>query len=176
MTRPKRPLKLVLSVIVQLVIFITVLLAFERWLLSTNEKPRLSAAQLAPITAQLSPDEFSRFASGEPLLVYVWATWCSICSVSSANVSDYGADHLSATVAVQSGTDLEIRQFIQDRGYQFQAYNDRAGHWFNSVGASVTPTYLWISLSGEILHLSRGYTSSVGLTGRRLILADQNTD
>ena len=174
--RPKRPVKLLVSLGVQMLIFIAVLFTFERWLLSTNDHAELSAAQLAPLTAQLDPEELERFKGGEPLLVYIWATWCSVCSISSANVSEYGGDYLSTTVAVQSGSDHEIQNFIVKEGYDFVAYNDREGRWFKSVGADVTPTYLWVSYPGEILHLSRGYTSSVGLIGRRLLLADQNID
>ena len=173
---PKRPAKLIATLGIQILIFVAVLFAFERWLLSTNDRAELSAAQLAPIIAQLAPDELERFEAGEPLLVYIWATWCSVCSISSANVSDYGRDYLSTTVAVQSGSDREIQDFIVRKGYNFVAYNDREGRWFKSVGASVTPTYLWINYPGEILYLSRGYTSSLGLIGRRVLLADQNTD
>jgi hypothetical protein len=175
-TWARRPAKIIVSLGVQIVIFIAVLWAFEKWLLSTNEKIDLSPAQLAPITAQLSPEEVTRFKGGEPLLVYIWATWCSVCSISSANVSDYGANFLSTSVAVRSGNDSDIQQFIESKDYRFGAYNDRDGQWFQSVGATVTPTYLWISYPGETLHLSRGYTSSIGLIGRRQLLADQNTD
>ena len=160
------------AAVVQALLFVLILLAFDYWTLSSRASDRISRAELNPIVAQLTADELSRFEEGEPLLVYVWATWCSICYVSSPRVDEYSADYLTVSVVLQSGSNDEVSRYLMDQGYSFPFYNDAEGRWSRALDVAVTPTFLWVDSSGEILYISRGYTSELGLKARRLLLAD----
>ena len=52
---------------------------------------------------------------GRAHVVYVWATWCAVCKTMQGNLDAVAADSPVLTIAMQSGTDAQVRSFLARR-------------------------------------------------------------
>jgi thiol-disulfide isomerase/thioredoxin len=110
--------------------------------------------------------------SDGPTLVYFWGSWCPVCKTTSPFVStlahenslaqeDAGAQIIS--IALSSGSDNEINDYLQEHGYQFDTLNDDNGQVSKQWGVAVTPSIFIINAKGEIRYTSTGMTSLWGM-------------
>jgi thiol-disulfide isomerase/thioredoxin len=106
-----------------------------------------------------------------PVLIYFWATWCPYCRVVSPAIADLATDHQAISVAMQSGSDSEVVQYLQRNDLQFPTINDPDGALSNSWGIRVTPTIVIVDSSGNVSWVTSGATSKWGLK-LRLMLTD----
>ena len=114
--------------------------------------PRLPDA--APLTTTLQAA-----SQNQTLLLYIWGAWCGICKHTSPVIQrlhDSGTPVLS--VALRSGSDDDIRAYLQQQGYTFPAVNDDNGAWSQQWGVKVTPTIVLIK-NGKVLHSTTGLAS-----------------
>ena len=103
----------------------------------------------------------------KPVLVYFWATWCGFCSIVSPSV-DFVSDYYQVvTVALNSGDQKRIQQYLQAKNYSFSVVNDPKGQISREWGVSVTPTIFVIS-KGEIKSVTTGFTTPIGIWLRLL--------
>lgn len=114
-----------------------------------------------------APDE-NWLPTGQPTLVYFWATWCGICTLTSPAVNDIATDAINSdyqilTVALSSGTDQVLRQHMIEKGYDFQVLNDDSGDISTRWGVQVTPSLFFINSDGEIVWHSTGLSSEWGM-------------
>ena len=64
-----------------------------------------------------------------PTLVYFWGTWCSVCSFTSPTITKLAADNYPVvTVAVQSGSNQELRSYLDQHRFDFTTINDQQGN------------------------------------------------
>ncbi len=101
-----------------------------------------------------------------PVVLYFWGTWCPICSLTSPNMQklvDAGIPVIS--VAMQSGDEAEVRQYLADNGYTFETVNDPRGAISGQWRVKVTPTVV-IVYQGQMKTSVTGYTSYWGLRAR----------
>ena len=108
----------------------------------------------APLTTTLQA-----VSQNQTLLLYIWGAWCGICKYTSPVVQrlhDNGTPVLS--VALRSGSDADIRAYLQQQGYTFPAVNDDNGAWSQQWGVKVTPTIVLIK-NGKVLHSTTGLAS-----------------
>ena len=108
----------------------------------------------APLTTTLQAASQNR-----TLLLYIWGAWCGICKHTSPVIQrlhDDGTPVLS--VALRSGSDDDIRAYLQQQGYTFPAVNDDNGAWSQQWGVKVTPTIVLIK-NGKVLHSTTGLAS-----------------
>jgi len=106
-----------------------------------------------------------------PVLVYFWATWCPYCRLVSPAVSDLSHDHQVISVAMQSGSDEELREYLAGRDLHFPSINDPAAALSGAWGVRVTPTIVIVDSRGEVRWVTSGTTSKLGLQ-LRLMLTD----
>lgn len=87
----------------------------------------------------------------QPTLVYFWGTWCSVCRITSPTIDKLAsANHYPViTIAVKSGTDQELKSYLDDNNYDFTTINDQEGHIFADWQGQVTPSYV-ILKEGEM--------------------------
>ena len=125
----------------------------------------IQAAQTALPIVPRSPDAapltttLQAASQNQTLLLYIWGTWCGICKHTSPVVQrlhDNGTPVLS--VALRSGSDADIRAYLQQQGYTFPAVNDDNGAWSQQWGVKVTPTIVLIK-NGKVLHSTTGLAS-----------------
>ncbi|MBB3062682.1 protein disulfide oxidoreductase [Microbulbifer rhizosphaerae] len=115
--------------------------------------------------------DLQRMTARGPVLIYFWATWCPYCRVVSPAVSDLSVDHQVLSVAMQSGSDSEVVQYLRRNDLQFPTINDPDGALSNSWGIRVTPTIVIVDSSGNVRWVTSGATSKWGLK-LRLMLTD----
>jgi thiol-disulfide isomerase/thioredoxin len=85
-----------------------------------------------------------------PTLVYFWGTWCSVCSFTSPTINKLGADNYPVvTIAVQSGSNQELRSYLDQHQFDFITINDQEGNIFADWQGQVTPSYVVLE-NGEM--------------------------
>ena len=100
---------------------------------------------------------------GKPLLIHFWATWCPTCKLEASNIEKTAQDYQVVTVAVNSGTDQKIQNFMAQNDLTFTTINDNSGEISQKFKISVYPTTFIFSPKGELKFTEVGYTSTLGL-------------
>ncbi|QDF68572.1 protein disulfide oxidoreductase [Shewanella sp. SNU WT4] len=100
----------------------------------------------------------------EPTLIYFWGTWCPACRMTSPAVNDLSKDNAVVSVAVSSGSNDDINQFMLSHDYQFAVINDD-GELSKRWGAHALPA-IYIVKQGEVQWVTSGVTSGWGLKVR----------
>lgn len=135
------------TILKYLVIFLLVYMAINWW-----RQPVMPAdPQLQLTDYQGQTVDIAALSETSPVLVYFWGTWCPVCKITSPTVSSLAQNspYPVVTIAVQSGSNQELGQFIQAKGYQFTAVNDESGEMFNAWEGKVTPSFV-IMKEGEM--------------------------
>lgn len=134
---------------------------------------KMPTGKAPPISGMTVQGEFidviEQSKSGEPVIVYFWATWCGACKFVSPTINWFANDHQVVTVALSSGEDERVRRFLSAKEYDFPVLNDTVGNFNRDWKISVTPTIVIIK-DGEIKHTSSGVTTPWGLWFRTLFL------
>lgn len=102
----------------------------------------------------------------KPVLLYVWATWCGVCRYTTPAVetlAQEGANVLS--VALRSGDDRQLAQWMGKKGLTMPVVNDRRGELSRRWQISVTPTLVVVS-RGRAVSVTTGWTSYWGMRAR----------
>lgn len=102
----------------------------------------------------------------KPLLVYFWATWCPVCSLTSGHVESLSEDYSVITVAMQSGDGEQVKQYLADKGLDFPVLLDPQGEIARRWGVRGVPTLYFLDPENRISYTSVGYTSPPGMRGR----------
>jgi len=120
---------------------------------------------LTAVSVQGKPIDLMAMSQEKPVLVYFWATWCSVCSTVSPSVDFVSDGHQVVTVALSSGPDARVQRYLQAKDYDFTVVNDEKGTISREWGISVTPT-LFVIDKGEISSVTTGFTSPFGMWAR----------
>jgi thiol-disulfide isomerase/thioredoxin len=123
--------------------------------------PELNVATVSGQRFNLS----ERLSSG-PVLVYFWGSWCPICTVVSPAVDAIADDHQVITLALSSGDNDEVTQYLNKQGYDLLTINDDHGLYAKQWGVAVTPSIFIINQSGKVSQVTSGITSSWGMRVR----------
>ncbi len=101
--------------------------------------------------------DLASLSADKPTLIYFWGTWCPICSVTSPTVNKLAIanNYPVVTVAIKSGDNKTLGNYMAEHDYKFTTVNDEAGEIFDDWQGQVTPSYV-ILKDGEM---------SQGLTG-----------
>jgi len=100
---------------------------------------------------------------GEAYVVYVWGTWCPVCSTMQGNLDAITRDAAILTVAQRSGTGTEVGGFLQARGLRWPTVNDPDGVISGRLGIEAVPMLLFVDRSGVVRAVTRGYTTEPGI-------------
>ena len=96
----------------------------------------------------------------QPVLVYVWASWCGVCRLVSPMVDMVGAPVVS--IAIASGPDTRVTDYVREKGYDFAVVNDEDHRLGQTLSVSVTPT-LMVASQGELRFATAGITTLPGM-------------
>lgn len=107
-------------------------------------------------------------ASGKATLVYFFAKWCGACKLTSPAVASISADYPVLAIAVDSGSDAEVKAFLEAKGYGFDALNDDGAlsHYF---GVSGFPSLFVVDAKGQVRFVTRGVSTEPALRARLLL-------
>ena len=100
---------------------------------------------------------------GQPLILYVWATWCPTCRFQSPAIEELSKSHQVLSVAVNSGNPESIRSYMGENGYTFNVINDPDGRIQRQLKVSAFPTVFILDENGSRVMSEVGYTSGIGL-------------
>ena len=84
----------------------------------------------------------------------------------AANVDAVAKRYQVLTVANNSGTDEEIRRYLEKKGVSYPVYNDTDGRWSRAFHLSAFPTTLIYDSHGKLKYTDVGYTTTAGLRAR----------
>lgn len=104
----------------------------------------------------------------KPILIHLWATWCPICKVEASNIQTLSEHFQVITIAVKSGTNSEIKEFLDKSNYTYNVVNDTSGELSSKFNISVFPTTLIYDKDKNLVFSEVGYTSTLGLWLRML--------
>lgn len=158
--RPKRRLRgWLANILVILVIFVGVQW-FKSRPLASGQAPDLSAP-----TTMAQPFDLASLR-GQPTLVHFWAVWCPVCKLGEGDIEALSSDYQVITVAMQSGSDMEINNYLQKQGLSFDAIADPYGEIATQWGVRGVPASFVLDSSGNIRFASVGYSTGMGLRGK----------
>ena len=127
-----------------------------------------NAPKLTAVSIQGESIDLFAMSQEKPVLVYFWATWCSVCSTVSPSVDFVSDGYQVVTVALNSGPDERVKRYLGAKDYGFTVVNDEKGLISRQWGISVTPT-LFVINKGKISSITTGFTSPFGMWARLLL-------
>ena len=99
----------------------------------------------------------------KPLLIHIWATWCPTCKLEAGNIQRVSQEYEVITFAVSSGSDLEIKNFLDEHNLDIKVINDKNAYWARKFNVSAYPTTFIYDKNRNLVFSEVGYTSSLGL-------------
>lgn len=99
----------------------------------------------------------------KPIMIHFWATWCPTCKVEAGNIQKISQEYEVLTIALKSGTDSEIEQYLKINDLNYRVVNDQDGHITDKFDVSVFPTTIIYDKDRNVLFSDVGYTSTWGL-------------
>ena len=149
-----------LAILVVMVMTVSVAVnLYKTWNVERGPAPELLFAGIdgKPVMAQ---------PADKPMLVHFWATWCPICSLEQNSIQSLSEDYPVVTVAMQSGNEEELSQFMQQEGLNFTVIADEYGEIAKQWSVRGVPASFIISADGNIRFVEVGYTTEIGLRAR----------
>lgn len=121
-----------------------------------DEKISINAALLDGKSVSL--DDYK----GKPTIIYFWASWCPTCKLQSSAIDELSKEYQVLTVALNSGSDEDIKDYMNEKGYAFATINDKSGNISRNFKVKALPTTFVIDSNGSIVFSEVGYTSGIG--------------
>ncbi|ALQ07182.1 MULTISPECIES: protein disulfide oxidoreductase [Pseudoalteromonas] len=142
---PKKTLKqksvsILKSVLVYGSIFFVIYTAVNWW-----RQPVMPANPQLQLTDYKGQNiDLAAMSQDKPTLVYFWGTWCSICSITSPAINELANEnnYPVVSIAIKSGSDQELHNYLNDHGYSFTTVNDQHSEIFTDWQGQVTPSYI----------------------------------
>ncbi|BAF71858.1 redoxin family protein [Sulfurovum sp. NBC37-1] len=139
-------------------------------IISYVRKPDLDSLQLPIETVQLVDGSTYSLKPGKPVIVHFWATWCPACKLEAANIERVSKKYEVLTIAVNSGSDKKIRQYLEKRGLDFRVVNDKEGSWARKFKVQAFPMTFIYNAEGRLKFTEVGYTTTAGLLARMTLI------
>jgi len=135
-------------------------------IISYIRKPALESDRLPKIEAVLLDGSGYSMPKGKPLVIHFWATWCPTCKLEASNIEHVSKNYAVLTMAVNSGNNRKIEEYLKKRGLHFKVVNDLDGKWAKRFRVEAFPTTFIYDASGKLRFTEVGYTTTAGLLAR----------
>ncbi|NPA51076.1 MAG: redoxin domain-containing protein [Epsilonproteobacteria bacterium] len=110
------------------------------------------------------------------IILYFWGSWCPICKKELSTLNKLALkkdrDYILITIASNSGSNRELKEFLKQRDLNFLVINDIDGEIAKSFGINVFPSTLYYNKNGELKLKDSGYTSYLGFLARVKAIGD----
>jgi len=134
--------------------------------ISYIRKPKLDFKTFPPLHATLidgSKFDYDKLQK-KPLILHFWATWCPTCKLEIYNFQRLKEDGYEVlSVAVSSGSDEEIRKFMDKKGLNFKVINDKDGKLAEYFKVKGFPTTFVFDKDHKLFFSDVGYTSDLSI-------------
>ena len=137
-------------------------------LMSLYKAQSLNSAPLNIEAFQLIDNSVQTVQTNKPLLIHFWATWCPTCKLEASNINFLSKHYQVITIAVKSGTDAEIKKYLNAHDYTYKVVNDKDGTLSAKFQISGFPTSFIYDKNKKLLFKEVGYSSTLGLWLRLL--------
>ncbi|MBE8166800.1 MAG: protein disulfide oxidoreductase [Shewanella sp.] len=148
----------------ELVILIALISALSFYLqfdMASGHAPKLTTETIYGKSIDLAT-----LSSDKPTLVYFWGSWCGYCKITSPMVESVSKDHNVISVAIASGENWEVQQYLTQKQLSFDAINDIDDTISHSWGVTGVPAIFIIDKNGNIASKTTGPTSNWGMRVR----------
>ncbi len=135
-------------------------------IISYIRQPELGSTQLPQIEVQLVDGSTFQVEKGKPLIIHFWATSCPACKLEAPNIETVSKEYDVLSIAVNSGSDEKVKEYMQEHGLSFKVLNDVDGAWATEFNIEVYPTTFIYDAKGELRFTEVGYTTTAGLFAR----------
>lgn len=109
------------------------------------------------------PNVIAQLSYQKPTLLYFWGSWCHFCEYTSPAIQQFAEQGWPVlSIALKSGSNHEIAQYLTNNRYTFRVINDPDGQLSKQWDIQATPTILMIK-DGRIISHTTGLTSYWGL-------------
>ncbi len=162
-TASPRRLSRVVRIVLEVVIFIAVLASVRAY--QHRDVPGDAAPALSGMTVQGAAFDLADTGS-RPILVHFWATWCSVCRFEQDSIAALSRDFPVISIAMQSGTEDDVRRHLAENQLPFAAINDPDGAIAARWGVHAVPASFVIDEKGNVRFVEIGYTTEAGLRAR----------
>ena len=99
-------------------------------------------------------------------LLYFWGTWCGYCRYTSPAINSLAKEgYQVVSVALRSGNETDVNDYLSKNDYHFTTVNDPKGEFAKQWQINVTPTIVLLS-KGKMDLVTTGLTSYWGLKVR----------
>ena len=99
-------------------------------------------------------------------LLYFWGTWCGYCRYTSPAINSLAKEgYQVVSVALRSGNEADVNDYLSKNDYHFTTVNDPKGELAKQWQINVTPTIVLLS-KGKMDLVTTGLTSYWGLKVR----------
>lgn len=143
-------------------LFIVVMTIFAN-ILSFYRSSDLNKEPLNLKEVTLLGNTIYKVPQNEPILIHFWASWCPTCKVEAQNIETISKSFNVLTIALKSGSDKEINEYLKSRNLTFKVVNDSSGEITGRYSVSVFPTTIIYDKEGNEVFSEVGYTSTLGL-------------
>ena len=155
MNRVKHYLKEIAIFIVVMTIFANIISIYKSSDLNNNP------LQLSSVT--LMNNIVYSFKDDKPLLIHFWATWCPTCKLEASNIEAISKQYNVITIAVNSGSNREIKEYLGENGFTFNVVNDKESIYASKFNIAAYPTTFIYDKNRDLVFSEVGYTSTIGL-------------
>jgi len=142
-------------------------------LLNHIRKPDLDSDALPAIDVKLIDGSVFHGEKGKAVIIHFWGSWCPICKLEAPNIQSVSENYNVLTIAVNSGSDREIKAYMKKHDLSFKVLNDREGEWAKMFKVEVFPTTFIYDGEGKLRFTEVGYTTTAGLTARMMLLTGE---
>lgn len=117
--------------------------------------------------ATLSGQQFDLYQNkSRPILIHFWASWCPVCKLEQSNIENISKEYPVITIAMQSGNNEELKQFMKEEKLSFNVINDESGLLSQKYNIKGVPVSFIVNKDNEIKFVEVGYTTELGLRMR----------
>ncbi|RLA70719.1 MAG: protein disulfide oxidoreductase [Epsilonproteobacteria bacterium] len=148
------------------ILIVIVLMFILSNIMSYLRKPDLDSSQLPKIELQLLDGSIFTVPKDQPILIHFWALWCPTCKLEASNIEAVSKKYKVLSIAVDSGSDTKVKEYMQEQNLSFKVFNDRDGTWAKQFKVEMYPTTFIYDSQGQLRFSEVGYTSTAGLLAR----------
>lgn len=111
----------------------------------------------------INGEDSANLLLNKPAIIYFWASWCGICTAIQGTISDVLLDYPGVTVALRSGNNTDVLNYLRKHKLDWPVINDNEGALAQQFGVSAVPAVFIVGSDGKIGFVIRGYVTEIGL-------------
>lgn len=135
-------------------------------IISYIRQPELGSKQIPNIEVKLIDGSIYTNKKNKPLVLHFWTTSCPACKLEAPNIETISKKYEVLSIAVNSGSNQDIRAYMDNNGLSFNVLNDQEGRWSTAYKIEAFPTTFIYDAKGKLRFTEVGYTTTAGLMAR----------